>query len=91
MLSLVVSVILVTFAVQLLLCFRSERRWIKFLPLIMIAVGEFVCAVGYFLFDHIYGVAFAAVIYAIVLLIVLCGDAVVWLIYHIVRKAQKTK
>ena len=90
MLSLAITVIIATFAVQLLLCFRGGKKWIKFLPLVLIALGELSCAVGYFLFDHIYGAAFVAVIYAVVLLVVLCGDAAAWLIYRIVRRTQKS-
>lgn len=91
MLPLAVMMIIMTFILQLILCFRVEKRWIKFIPLYLLGAGELVCAAGYFLLDHIYGAAFAAVIYGIVLLIMFSGDALAWLIYFIVRKAQKTK
>jgi len=91
MLPIAVMMIFVTFAVQLFLCFRGGRGWIKCIPLYLIGAGELACAAGYFLFDHIYGAAFAAVIYGVALLIMLAGDALAWLIYILVKKAQKSK
>lgn len=91
MLPFAIMIISMTFVLQLVLCFRTGKIWIKLIPLCLIGVGELVCAAGYFLFDHIYGAAFASVIYAILLLIILSGDGLAWLVYFVVRKAQKSK
>ena len=82
--------LILVFAGQLVLCFHVSRGWIKGIPLYLIGVGVLACAAAYFLFDHIYGAAFAAVIYGVLLLILLLGDALAWLIYIVIRK-QKLK
>lgn len=86
MLPIVVLMIVSTFAAQLVLCFRAGRRWVKGIPLYFIGLGELACGAGYFLFDHVYGAAFAAVIYTGVLMIMLLGDGFAWLIYLLVKK-----
>ena len=90
MLPVAAVMILLVLAVQLALCFCAKRRWVKAIPLYLIGAGELACAAGYFFFDHIYGAVFAAVIYAVVLLIALFGDALAWLICYIV-KTYKTR
>lgn len=87
----VVVTIVLAFVAQIFLCFCVIRSWIKCIPLYLIGAGELACAAGYFLFDHIYGAAFAALIYGIVLLIMLAVDVLAWLIYAIVKKTQKSK
>lgn len=91
MLPIAAMMIILTFAAQLALCFCARLRWVKGIPLYFIGLGELACAAGYFLFDHIYGAAFAAVIYAVVLLIMLLTDALAWLIYFTHKKAQIKK
>ncbi|MBR4290006.1 MAG: hypothetical protein IKT52_05125 [Oscillospiraceae bacterium] len=91
MLPIAVFIAVLTFAVQLALCFCARRKWIKCIPIFCIAAGELACAAVYFLYGHVYGAAFAAVIYAMVLLILLAGDALAWLIHHFVKRAQNHK
>lgn len=98
MFSMVLVLISVVFAVQLLLCFSAKRTWVKLIPTILIGLGELACGVVYAvsmyldsLGEGVYGAAFAAVIYTVVLLIVQAGDALAWLIFAIVRNVQKRR
>ena len=91
MLPVVIVMICLAVLVQLWLCFGEKRNWVKLIPLCLIGLGELACGVCYLMFDHIYGAAFVALIYGIVLLFMLAGDGVAWLIYFLVKKAQKTK
>lgn len=86
------------FFIQLLLCGKSKRLWVKLIPTALIALGELACVAGYAVSVHmeqagedIYGAAFAALIYGFLLLFLLAADAAAWAVSAIVRFAQKRK
>lgn len=91
-----VFLIAAAFGIQLVLCFRAKRTWVKLLPAITIALGEVVCGAAYGIslyLEHlgkgIYGAAFAAVIYGAVLLMVLIGDGLAWGAYGLTHFSRK--
>lgn len=98
MLSVVLVMIAVIFAAQLSLCMHAKQWWVKLIPLGLICLGELVCGAAYILSvylerigEGIYGAAFAAVVYAVVLLIVLAADGLAWAIFGIVKHAQNRR
>ena len=98
MYGIVLVLIAVIFAAQLMLCFSGKKNFVKLVPVMLIGIGEVVCGVVYLVSSYldsigegIYGAPFAAVIYAIVLLIMLAGDGMAWLIWAIVKSAQNKR
>jgi len=83
--------LLLTFVVQLLLCFFIKNRFLKHISL-AIPVIAFIYAVQVLLSDPGFFLGFnilAGVIYAGVGVAGLSGYALAWCIYHIVRKSRK--
>ena len=86
------------FLVQLLLCRRAKRIGVRLTPLVLIVLGEIICAAAYGVSAHmeqagkdIHGAAFAAVIYAILLLYLLAADTAAWVVSAVVRFVQNRK
>lgn len=98
MFSLALVLFAAVFIVQLLLCFRKSPLWVRLIPAGLIALGELACVGAYAVSMHlertgaeIYGAAFAAVVYGMMLLILLAGDGLAWLIWGIYRSVQKRR
>lgn len=96
--SLAFVLMAVIFFLQLLLCRKGKRLWIRLIPLMLIVLGEIACVTAYALSVHmeqagkdVFGAAFAAVIYGILLLYLLAADALAWAVSAIVRFVQKRK
>ena len=93
-LALFTIVCLAVFPVQMLLCFRCPKRWIKLVPLVSIVVVILGC-----LFMAYYPVwifsgedgRLAAIIAAGIGVYVLLSDGVAWLIYGIVHFVQNRR
>lgn len=84
----------IVFAVQLMLCLKGKKRLGKLLPLFLIGVGEVVCWSVVLLEQFCpfpYGAAFAAYIYAIILLIFLGADILAWVIWAVLKTVRDRK
>ena len=88
----------VVFFLQLLLCRMGKRRWLRWIPPVLIIMGEIACVAAYGLSVYleqtgkdVFGAAFAAVIYGILLLYLLAADVLAWAVSAIVRFVQKRK
>ena len=86
------------FIVQLYLCRKAKRLWVRLTPLALIILGELACVAAYAVSIYmeqtgkdIFGAGFAAVIYGILLAYLLAADAVAWAVSVIVRFVQKRK
>ena len=86
------------FGVQLYLCRKAKHRRVKLVPLVVIISAELVCAAAYAVSvslertgEGIYGAAFAAVIYGILLLIFLLADGAAWAVHGLICMFQKRK
>lgn len=90
--------IAVVFVAQLLLCRKAKQFWCKMIPLVLIALGELACLIAYMVSVNmeqagkdVFGAAFAAVIYGMLLLYLLAADAVAWAVSAIVSFVQKRR
>ena len=93
-----VLLILAAFGVQLLFCFFAGKRWVRWIPVAGILAGELVCCAAFIVCawlekagKGIYGGAFAAYLYGLMLLMALAGALAAWLLRAIVRLAQKRR
>lgn len=93
-----VLLILAAFCVQLLFCFRVRKRMLRWIPVVLLLLGELVCAAVFVISvvmeqagKGIYGAGFAAFIYGIILFAALLGTAFAWLLWGIVRFIQKRR
>ena len=93
-----VLLILAAFGMQLLFCFLPGKRWMRWIPTAVIAAGILVCAAAFAVCvwmeeagKGIYGGAFAAYIYGLMLLMALAGALAAWIIWGIVRYVQKRR
>lgn len=96
--GIVVLLTLAAFGVQLLFCFIAGKRCVRGIPLAVILAGELICAAVYAacvwtekMGIGIYGGAFAAYIYGLMLLMMLAGALTAWLIWGIINFVQKKK
>lgn len=86
------------FALQLTLCFRARRLWVRLLPCILLVAGEGLCILIYAACGllestgvDIYGAVFAAVLYGMFLAVQLGAAALAWVTWFIVKSVQKKK
>lgn len=98
MFSFMIVLLAAVFLAQLLLCRNAKRLWVRLIPTILIILGELVCLALYAVSVYlegagqgIYGAAFAAVIYAALLMIFLVGDGLAWGIWGIYQSVQKRR
>ena len=82
-----VLLILAAFGVQLLFCFLAGKRWVRWLPTAAIFAGMLICAAAFAVCvwmeeagNGLYGGAFAAYLYGLMLLMALAGALAAWLI-----------
>ncbi|MBQ8834026.1 MAG: hypothetical protein IJ001_03780 [Oscillospiraceae bacterium] len=89
----VMMMALAVFAVQLVLCFKARGLWAKLLPLLAVAAADLLCWVVYFggFWADVYGAAFAAFIYGVVLAMILALDGLAWGIWGVVKLVQKRR
>ena len=90
--------ILGVFCVQLLFCFRVRRPLLRWLPVLAVLLGEALCWAAFGLCiwmeragKGIYGGAFAAYIYGLILLAMLTGAILAWLVWAAVKFVQKRR
>ena len=93
-----VMLILAAFGLQLLFCFRAGKRWVQWIPTAAIAAGILACAAVFAVCvwmeeagSGVYGGAFAAYLYGLMLLMALAGVLAAWLVRTIVWYVQKRK
>lgn len=86
------------FCIQLLCCFRGKKLWIKWLPAGILVVLETAVAAGFLVClwlertdQGIYGGAFAAYLYSLMLLAALAGTLTAWLIWIVMKVVQKRR
>lgn len=84
------------FCIQFLLCFRAKRSWIRWMPVCILLGLELLMAAAFLVcmwLDRtghgIYGGAFAAYIYGLILIAALAGTLTAWLIWAVVKCIQK--
>ncbi len=85
-------------AVQLCLCIKSNKLWVKLLPAQLMAAGLAFCIAAYFVAVWleengvgIYGAAFSAYFCGLMLAVLLAGNALAWMVYGIVKLYKKQK
>lgn len=83
----------VLFCLQLVFCFKAERRWIRCGLLFMTALGDLACWILYAAggFSEIFGAAFAFYIYGMVLTLALGAELLAWILYAVVKYIQKRR
>ena len=93
-----VLLVLAAFGVQLLFCFLAGKRWVRWLPTAVILAGVLACAAAFAVCvwmeeagNGVYGGAFAAYLYGLMLLMALVGALAAWLILAVVRYIQKQR
>ena len=93
-----VLLILAAFGVQLLFCFLAGKRWVRWLPTAVILAGVLACMAAFAICvwmeeagKGLYGGAFAAYLYGLMLLMALAGALAAWICWGIVRYAQKRR
>lgn len=93
-----VLLILAAFGIQLLFCFLTRKRWVRWLPTVTIFIGVTVCGAAFAVCvwmeeagKGIYGGAFAAYLYGLILLVALTGALGAWLVWAVVRYIQKRR
>jgi len=81
------------FISQLVFCLFAKRLWIKLLPLIVAMGLEAVCCMIllFDIFSDVYGAGFAALVYAVVILLLIAMIGFGWGIYGIVKLVQKQR
>lgn len=85
-LPLVLILGMMIFVFQLMLCLKSRKRWCRVFPLVLMLVGQLLCAGVILLEKYILlpdGASFAASIYAILLLLFTAVDLLAWLCYRL--------
>ena len=93
-----VLLILAAFGMQLLFCFLSGKRWMQWIPTAVVLAGVLICAAAFAVClwmeeagIGVYGGAFAAYIYGLMLLMALGGALAAWIVWSIVRYIQKRR
>ena len=81
-------------AVQLTMCLKCKRLWMKLSPMLLLGAGELACWSVIWLSGYVtmpYGTAFSAYIYAMLFLLFLGSDVFAWAVYGIVQLVQKRR
>lgn len=89
---LVLVIGVVFFCIQLLLCFKSRRKWIRLAPTAMVCVAEAVGWAVYFLTrDSDLHLVLSVYILAVIGLVWLTALVFAWSIYALVKYIQKRR
>ena len=89
-LPLVLVTSIVLFAIQLLLCFRCRRKWLRLAPVVTACAVKGICLPVFFLTrDSMLNQLFGAYILAMIVLHWLAAMALAWAVYGIVKTVQK--
>ena len=96
--TLTIAVSVILFIVQLLLCLCGRKKWLKWLPGALIGILELVCwgmyglAVTEVLGEiHSIEMAFTGIVFGMTGLYFAGGVVLAWVVYGIIRLAQKRK
>ena len=96
--SFVFVLMAVVFLVQLLLCLKARKLWIRLSLPVLLGLAELTCLSVYvasILMEQtgkdLYGAGYAAVVYAILLAYLAALDAVAWIIWAVIRFIQNRK
>lgn len=78
---------ILTLLLQLLLCFKAKKLWVKLLPAAVLAAAILIFTVCFSRIDHLVSVVFLYVAFRAFHLLLACGIG--WGIWAIVRKKLK--
>lgn len=96
--SFVFVLMAVVILVQMLLCLKARKLWCRLSLPVLLGLGELACLATYFLSilmeqtgKDVFGMGFAAVIYAVMLAYLAAADAAAWIIWAVIRYIQNRK